>query len=124
MAKQDLKVKGKPPAQKVPRRNMVTPVNVIKLNELLGGTPTAQAISGSTTMMYKAIKDGRINKVYELAAEQALAKLSQASRPVTTPSFAAAPRSGEAAFFVTVAADKADMFQRMAVAMGAAVVAA
>lgn len=120
MARKRLKSDGPP------RRNMVTPVNVIKLNDLLGGTAAAQRISGSTTMMYKAIKESRINKVYELAAAQALTELANTARPITSAPAQSgnSTRSGEAAFFVTVASDKADMFQRMAVAMGATLVAA
>lgn len=120
MAKKGVKV-----ATKASRRQMVPPVNVIKLMDEIGGTRTAAKLGVSTTLLYKAKNENAINKVVEVAAASALSSLGQPERPVSpAPSFGATPRAGEVAFFVTIAPDKADMFHRMATAMGAAVVSA
>jgi hypothetical protein len=111
------------------RRATVPPVNVIKLMDILGGTKTAAQLGVSTTLLYKAKNERAISQAVELAAAHALENLGRPERPAAAPapqvsSFTAPHRGGSAAFFVTIAADKADMFQRMAQAMGADVVAA
>lgn len=122
------RTKTKPaPAKASTRRHMVAPVNVIKLMDEIGGTRTAAKLGVSTTLLYKAKKENAINQVVEIAAQGALSNLGGVHHPAHAgpgPAFGTAPRSGEVAFLVTIAQDKADIFQRMAAALGAAVVSA
>jgi hypothetical protein len=111
-------------AAKGSRRQMVPPVNVIKLMDEIGGTRTAAKLGVSTTLLYKAKNENAINKVVEVAAASALSGLGQPERPVMpAPSFSA-PRGGEVMFMVTLPADKVDMFHRMVSAMGGVAMAA
>lgn len=117
MAKKVIKALSKPA-----RRHMVPPVNVIKLMDAIGGTRTAGKVGVSTTLLYKAKKEGAINQVVEAAAAYALEHLGKEPMPGQRhggpePSMPE-PRGGEVMFMVTLAADKADMFQRMVMAMG------
>lgn len=112
MAKKGVTLKAK-----VTRRQMVPPVNVIKLMDEIGGTRTAAKLGVSTTLLYKAKNENAINKVVEVAAASALGSLGQPERPM--PSFGAIPpRGGEVMFMVTLPADKVDVFHRMVSAMG------
>lgn len=118
------KTKTAPPVST--RRHMVAPTNVIKLMDEIGGTRTAAKLGVSTTLLYKAKKEGAINQVVEIAAQGALSNLGNIQPPAHAgpgPAFGTAPRSGEVAFLVTLSADRAEMFQRMAAALGATAVA-
>lgn len=124
MAKKSVKAASKPP-----RRHMVPPVNVIKLMDEIGGTRTAGKLGVSTTLLYKAKKEGAINQVVETAAAHALEHLGSPQRPTSPgapagPAAFAAPRGGEVMFMVTLSVDKADTFQRMVAALGGTVLQA
>jgi len=110
------------------RRETVAPVNVVKLMGILGGTKTAAELGVSTTLLYKSKNENAITKSIELAAAHALENLGAVRPPAvhTQPAVSQTVlmHGSERAFFVTIAGDKADMFQRMAQAMGASVVAA
>jgi hypothetical protein len=112
------------------RRATVPPVNVIKLMGILGGTKTAAELGVSTTLLYKAKNEKAITQSIELAAAHALENLGkpERDRPAPAPQVSVpAPvqsHAGTTAFHVTVASSQADLFQRMAVAMGAIVVPA
>jgi hypothetical protein len=114
------------PTKASTRRHMVAPTNVIKLMDEIGGTRTAAKLGVSTTLLYKAKKENAINQVVEVAALGALASLGKPDNvghhAGPGPAFGTAPRSGEVAFLVTIAQDKAEMFQRMAAALGATAV--
>lgn len=121
MAKKTVKAASKPP-----RRHMVPPVNVIKLMDIIGGTRTAGSLGVSTTLLYKAKKEGAINQVVETAAAHALEHLGGPQRPTSPgasagPATFAAPRGGEVTFMVTLPQDKADMLQRVVSSLGGVV---
>jgi hypothetical protein len=90
------------------RRHMVAPVNVIKLMDEIGGTRTAAKLGVSTTLLYKAKKEGAINQVVEVAAAWARCPTwadfnTPPAHAGPGPAFGTAPRSGgEVAFLVTL----------------------
>lgn len=127
MAKKGVKTAAKhtsaEPQRRSTRRNLVAPVNVIKLKELVGGTRAAKAIDSSTTTIYNAIKPENyaINAVYEKAAAYALEHLGKPDGQTHSAPRIQAARRGEQTFIVIIASEKADTFMRVAESLGATV---
>lgn len=145
--------KGVPPP-KPPRRNMVPPVNVVRLLDSLQGQrgEAAGMVGASMTTLYKGANRGEINKVYEIAAGVALENLKKSvagripepeshhgiqfsresekqgesvAQEMTRPALPSTQsRSNEVSFFVTVPAEKVETFRRFTASLGAAVVSA
>lgn len=112
--------------EKVLRRKLVPPTMLVKLMEAIGPTRAATQLGVSTTLVHKAKKEGEVNRVVEIAAANILEHLGDGGRASQTP---AAPRSpmatatgGEAVFMAAVPAGKADVFQRMAAALGVTII--
>jgi hypothetical protein len=106
------------------RRATVPPVNVIKLMDEIGGTKNRRQAGRFHHLLYKAKNERAISQAVELAAAMRIGEPGQAGAPGGSPapqvSSFTAPRSGGAQrSWSLLPADKAEMFQRMAAAMGA-----
>lgn len=105
-------------------RQVVEPANVVKLMKAIGPTRAASRLGVSTTLLHKSRKEGEVNKVVEQAAAWALEHIAE--KPESLPPLPPprAVRGKESLFLIAVPTDKADALQRVAVALGAELVAA
>lgn len=104
------------------RRNVVPPVNVVKLMDAVGPTRAAALVGVSTTLLHKAKKENEINQVVETASSYVLEHLHSPAGQLTTPHTAGVRE--ETVFLIAVPADKVRVIERMAAALGADLVAA
>lgn len=102
------------------RRNIVPPINVVKVMDAVGPTRAAALIGVSTTLLHKAKKDNEINHVVETAASFVLEHLSTPLPPVQ----ARVTHGADALFLLAVPAEKVPTAQRMAAALGGELVEA
>lgn len=113
----------------VARRKLVTPQCVVKLMEAIGPTRAADRLGVSTTLLHKARKENEVNRVVEIAAANILEHLGdgaaqQTHKPATQHHAPAKPAGRDSIFLLAVTADKAELVERFAAALGAEVVVA